>query len=269
MPTARILRPAARHGCLRLPHSALLTRRHITTPITTSPLNLTLANPYLDLTPHSHAPLPAPSSLTIFPNFLSQDTQFRLATLAEKKLRRLCGKAFWAGHFDGVTKEYRECSVRSWGVGVGGGDDVRDVGDEDLPGWVLGRVKRTVEAEVGSTSADAGGADGKIQWLDPHILELAENGEIRAHVDNVEASGSIVTGLCLLSPAVMIFRKVSDSSTSFTALMEPGTLYVQRDALRYDYTHEIPVDGQLRMFRGSPVPRGRRISIMMRDALKG
>ncbi|KAI8922525.1 hypothetical protein DFJ77DRAFT_419734, partial [Powellomyces hirtus] len=191
-----------------------------------------------------------PNSLTLYPEFLTPEAQAQLATAADRKLRRICGRKYWDGHFDGVIRNYRECSVSAW-AGPSAGDEA-----DAVPREVVRKIKATVESEVGET----------VKWIDPHILDLGLGGEIRAHVDNIKASGSIITGLCLLAPAVIIFRHVKDPSISFSALMNPGTLYVQRDALRFDYTHEIPDDSALRSFKATAVPRGRRISVMMRNA---
>ncbi|TPX69442.1 hypothetical protein SpCBS45565_g02467 [Spizellomyces sp. 'palustris'] len=225
-------------------------RSHVTTPSFQRNFGqLFPSNPHVDISNHT-SKLPPPSSLTIIPNFLSPAQQALVTKSADKKLRRLCGREYWNGHFDGVIEKYRECSVGAWSRS--GGDEADIVG-------IVDEIKKVVEELV---EAD-GGRVGK--WLDPHILDLGEGGEIRAHVDNVQASGTIITGLCLLSPAVIIFRQVKDPTQYFSALLEPGSLYIQRDALRFDYTHEIPDDPTLRKFKGDPIPRGRRISIMMRN----
>ncbi|KAJ3175849.1 Alpha-ketoglutarate-dependent dioxygenase alkB 7, mitochondrial [Geranomyces variabilis] len=234
--------------------------------------SLSPANPNLDLTHHAHVPLPPPTALRIYPSFLAPDAQTHLAAAADSKLRRLAGKKYWDGHFDGVIRQYRECSVSAWAAH----SELRLQQDQQqqqqqqqqpahlhdtadaFPRSIVAKVKRTVEAERGEP----------IEWLDPHMLDLAADGEIKAHVDNIQASGAIITGLCLLSPTVIVFRNVADPTAYFSALMQPGALYVQRDALRFDYTHEIPGgDSALRVFGGKPIPPARRISIMMRDAL--
>ncbi|KAJ3170755.1 Alpha-ketoglutarate-dependent dioxygenase alkB 7, mitochondrial [Geranomyces variabilis] len=250
----------------------------LTTPSVGRPLHsfsLTPDNPYLDTAHHTHVPLPPPSALTIYPLFLATDAQTRLAAAADSKLRRLAGKKYWDGHFDGVIRQYRECSVSAWAAH----SELRlqqqqqqqqqqpqlahmhDSADA-FPRSIVSEVKRAVETE-------RGGKYEAIDWIDPHILDLAADGEIKAHVDNIQASGAVITGLCLLSPTVIVFRNVADPTAYFSALMEPGTLYVQRDALRFDYTHEIPGGASaLRVFDGKPIPPARRISIMMRDALR-
>ncbi|KAJ3156668.1 Alpha-ketoglutarate-dependent dioxygenase alkB 7, mitochondrial [Geranomyces michiganensis] len=264
--------PFGRPKHLRAAYSAVRRRVHS--------VSLTPANPYLDVSHHSHVPLPPPSALTIYPSFLTPEAQTRLVAAADSKLRRLAGKKYWDGHFDGVIRQYRECSVSAWAAH----SELRfqhiqqqyhhpqpahmhDSADA-FPRSVISEIKRAVENAARGSGGDDGDKHEEIRWIDPHILDLAAEGEIKAHVDNVQASGAIITGLCLLSPTVIVFRSVADPSAYFTALMEPGALYVQRDALRFDYTHEIPGgDSPLRVFGGKLIPPARRISIMMRDAL--
>ena len=67
-------------------------------------------------------------------------------------------------------------------------------------------------------------------------MDLAgEDSEIKAHTDN--NTGRLVAGLCLGSPAVMIFRKGNEIHK---VLLEENCFYMQFDKLRYEYTHEIP-----------------------------
>ncbi|KAJ3022589.1 Alpha-ketoglutarate-dependent dioxygenase alkB 7, mitochondrial [Thoreauomyces humboldtii] len=179
------------------------------------------------------------------------ETHEALVSAADRKLRRLCGKAYWKTHHDGVINNYREASVSAWGTLAGPGTD-----EEALPRSIVERIKRQVETETGGDPID---------WLDPHILDLAAGGDIRAHVDNLQASGSIITGLCLMSPAVAVFRSAKDPNVRFSAWLEPRTLYVQRDDLRFVYTHEILATLPWRGSTPKEV-RGRRMSLMMRNA---
>jgi len=110
-----------------------------------------------------------------------------------------------------------------------------------------------------------------INWLAVHVLDLAEDGSIAPHVDSVKFSGGIVAGLCLLSPSVMILSPDGEvvcpveKQQRVKILLEPRTLYFLSKDARYKWKHEIPagvVD-----FRGQPITKTRRISLMFRDEL--
>ncbi|KAJ3181342.1 Alpha-ketoglutarate-dependent dioxygenase alkB 7, mitochondrial [Gaertneriomyces sp. JEL0708] len=229
--------------------------RHIDglrTVSTSTQYKLDPSNPYLDLTNHS-APLPPSDALILIPNFLSESEHSHLISECDRKIKRLCGRKYLDGHFDQVISTYRECSVSAWN-GSNATQQGLSPGEAEAVA-ILDRVKRTVQELL----------DAKpIRWLDPHILDLGNGGEIRAHVDNLEASGSIIVGLSLLSPAVIVFRKSGDPSQYFRALVEARSLYIQSDELRYGYTHEIPNEPQL-LLNNKQIIKDRRISIMLRD----
>ncbi|KAI9105943.1 hypothetical protein DFS34DRAFT_37238 [Phlyctochytrium arcticum] len=212
------------------------------------------SNALLDLSTHN-APLPPPSSLTILPDFFTTNEQELLIASANKKLRSLCGKEYWTGHFDGVIESYRECTVRTWS----GGHPDSDTQIVSL----LERVKLAAEESSAEVETESVRKPGK--WLDPHVLDLKAGGEIRAHVDNLQASGSIITGVCLVSDAVAVFRHKDDANQYFKALLPAGCVYIQRDALRYSYTHEFPKDETLRSLKGRFIAPDRRISILLRN----
>ncbi len=109
-----------------------------------------------------------------------------------------------------------------------------------------------------------------------HVLDLQPepSGRIDNHVDSVKFSGEVVAGLSLLSPAVMRLRH--ETSDRVVDLFLPErSLYILSGESRYNWGHAIvsregatgepgfrPVT-----FRGHPVTRGRRISIIFRDEL--
>ncbi|KAI8999800.1 hypothetical protein BC832DRAFT_199742 [Gaertneriomyces semiglobifer] len=236
----RVLWPSFRH------------LRGLRTISTATQYTLDPSNPYLDLATHS-APLPPSDALIIIPNFLSESEHSHLISECDRKIKRLCGRKYLEGHFDKVISTYRECSVSAWN-GSNATRQGLSPGEAEAV-VILDRAKRTVQ-EL---------RDAKpIRWLDPHILDLGNGGEIRAHVDNLEASGSIIVGVSLQSPAAIVFRKSDDPSQYFTALVEARSLYIQSDELRYGYTHEIPNNPQL-LLNNKHIVKDRRISIMLRD----
>lgn len=65
-----------------------------------------------------------------------------------------------------------------------------------------------------------------------HILDLAEAGYIKPHVDNVKFSGDLLSGLCLLSPALMDLTH-EESKETITAFLPPRCLYVMTPEGRF------------------------------------
>ncbi|GAB5586686.1 hypothetical protein Unana1_01586 [Umbelopsis nana] len=141
----------------------------------------------------------------VYPGFVSNQEHDRIADICEKKLKRALGRQveYHQQHFDTVIHRYRECSASHWGKQ-----------DEYMTDFIKSRIYSTFPDQF--------------EWIEPHILDLDAGGEIRAHIDNVEYSGSVVAGLCLLSPAIMTLRHKDDSNIRLDVLLEPGTFYIQR-----------------------------------------
>ncbi|KAH8117294.1 hypothetical protein DFH11DRAFT_1541595 [Phellopilus nigrolimitatus] len=99
-----------------------------------------------------------------------------------------------------------------------------------------------------------------------HILHLGAEGEIFPHVDNLEASGSWILGVSLGAPRTLRMEKVGDAEDSFEVLLPSGSVYIQRDAMRFEYKHSITKNKE---FRGEVPTEGQRISIMIRDLKLG
>ncbi|KAF0484142.1 DnaJ-domain-containing protein [Gigaspora margarita] len=181
----------------------------------------------------------------LLPNQFTPFEQEFLLDQSLKKLKRVFGKqiVYQDSHFDDVIQGYRECQASHW---VDQNDKVIEIFNKKVYDF----FPRTIE------------------WLPVHILDLSETGGIKPHIDNVDYSGNIVAGICLLSSTVMIFRHKDDKNCNFSVLLEPGCLYIQRDEVRFNFTHEIPQDPDQHVFKGQIIPKGRRISLMFRDMKK-
>ncbi|UIZ26667.1 hypothetical protein KXD40_001565 [Peronospora effusa] len=96
-----------------------------------------------------------------------------------------------------------------------------------------------------------------------HVIELAEDGYIKPHLDSIKFSGRVVAGVNLLSPSVMRFKEEYGDSV-IDAYLPRRSMYMMTGKVRYHYTHEI-VPG-MQVFKGQvPVNRTHRISILLRD----
>lgn len=170
-------------------------------------------------------------------NFVSKRESQLLVQEIDFKLRKM--KKYQHSHFDSVIQNYKEMAPSSFSS------------EFDA---ILTRMKNSVQKELGLSDIK----------FNVHILDLAcENSGIGAHTDN--HTGRFVAGLCLLSPAVMIFRKGQESHP---VLLDENCFYIQHGLLRNDYTHEIPFqESQEHSIDSIRVPRARRISILLREEL--
>ncbi|KAI5454304.1 hypothetical protein NCC49_004362 [Naganishia albida] len=106
-----------------------------------------------------------------------------------------------------------------------------------------------------------------------HALHLAPEGYILPHVDNVDASGTVIIGVSLgaerilrLEEASQEGRKTNIVHKGWDVLLKTGSLYLQRDTIRYNYVHSILPYGPDSTWAGSPLVPGHRVSLMIRDA---
>ncbi|THV07935.1 hypothetical protein K435DRAFT_772272 [Dendrothele bispora CBS 962.96] len=97
-----------------------------------------------------------------------------------------------------------------------------------------------------------------------HLLHLASNGEILPHIDNIESSGSWILGVSLGGDRILRMQDCSEPDKMFEVLLRSGSVYIQRNALRYQYKHSIL---KRRSFDDIAIGDGQRLSIMIRDRL--
>ncbi|XP_053677940.1 alpha-ketoglutarate-dependent dioxygenase alkB homolog 7, mitochondrial [Anopheles nili] len=114
-----------------------------------------------------------------------------------------------------------------------------------------------------------------------HVLDLAEDGVIKAHVDSVRYCGNTIAGISLLSDSVMrmvrtndeeqtneeyrqIFSKDRDKKYWADVLLPRRSLYIMKHSARYKFTHEI-LPGKDSWFREKFITKTRRISIICRN----
>lgn len=201
-------------------------------------------HPYVDLGHAPEWPLDR-LGLVVLPGFVDEAEHDALVSDAE---RYLTARAHYEeGHWDGVIRHFREAAVPS---------------PSFTPAF----------AHLASRVTGAGGLfpppSREVGPPKPHahVLELAAGGWIDAHVDSVKFSGGVVSGVCLLSDAVMLLTHVSAPSVRVTLLLPRRCVYLLTGPSRYAFQHSVPVGGTAECaFRGAPVHRGRRISLMFRD----
>ncbi|CAG8708747.1 8695_t:CDS:2, partial [Dentiscutata erythropus] len=98
----------------------------------------------------------------ILPNHFTSLEQEFLLDQSLKKFKRVFGKkvTYQDAHFDGVIHGYRECQSTHW--------------DDDE------KTNEIFNKKIFSLFPE------NLRWLPVHLLELANYGGIKAHIDNVE-----------------------------------------------------------------------------------
>ncbi|ETV66350.1 hypothetical protein, variant 1 [Aphanomyces astaci] len=173
------------------------------------------------------------NDLQVMQDVLTLDEERLLADEAAALLRR---RRYEVNHWDQVIVNFKEMETVKWS---------QEAAD------ILARV-RTLPI-----------LPQDLEYFPPvHVIDLAEAGYIKPHVDSIKFSGQVVAGLNLLSPAVMRFEE-EHGDNRIDLLLPRRSFYCMRGGVRYRYTHEILPGVQ--HFQGQPVERTRRISIMIRD----
>eukprot|EP00049_Salpingoeca_infusionum_P015520 m.303018 g.303018 ORF g.303018 m.303018 type:complete len:266 (-) comp15890_c0_seq33:2571-3368(-) len=171
--------------------------------------------------------------LRVIPNVVTDSEVAVLMGDVEKKLHRM---RYSEAHFDQVISGYRELHRRDWTPACSN---------------ILARLKaHPLLATQHSINQDV------------HVLDLAEHGEIGAHVDSIKFVGPVIAGVCVLSPAVVRFEE-EDGDDVVEALIQPNTMYIMSGAIRYKYTHAV-TDSTFTWNDSPPLHRTRRISFMFR-----
>ncbi|XP_033738761.1 alpha-ketoglutarate-dependent dioxygenase alkB homolog 7, mitochondrial-like [Pecten maximus] len=173
-------------------------------------------------------------SMHVYKNFISPDEEEQLFNEIEPYMKRL---RYEYDHWDGAIQGYRETERKKWTKNNEA--ILKRVGDLAFPPAVqpLAHV---------------------------HILDLSKDGHIKPHIDAVRFCGSTIAGLCLLSPCVMRLVHDKDKQRWADILLDRRSLYIMKDAARFNYTHEV-LSNENSVFNGHPVPKDRRISVIMRN----
>ncbi|XP_055604036.1 alpha-ketoglutarate-dependent dioxygenase alkB homolog 7, mitochondrial [Uranotaenia lowii] len=190
------------------------------------------------------------TDMTVIPNFITEAEEKSLLEELEPYLKRM---RYEFDHWDDAIHGYRETERKHW---------------FPTNRVVFDRLKTT--AFQGETLPHV------------HVLDLAKEGVIKPHVDSVRYCGNIIAGISLLTDSVMrmvrtndekqtnaeyrqVFETNRDDMYWSDVLLTRRSLYIMRDSARYKYTHEI-LAGEDSLFKHKKVDKGRRISIICRNA---
>ncbi|KAG0318259.1 Alpha-ketoglutarate-dependent dioxygenase alkB 7, mitochondrial, partial [Linnemannia gamsii] len=236
---------------------------HLTTPASIASTHFDLSH----IPPQEHAQIL--HDFILVPEYLSPEEHDMMVKGATLKLKRALGKQvrYEDGHFDRVITRYRECSAGDWSSSHPLPATNPSTSSQPSNNSTTTKKERTTPLEM-MTSIKSEFFPSTWNWVAPHILELeAGQGGIKPHVDHLDASGSVVAGLCLGSSAVMELIHQDDPQKWFRVLLPKRCFYFQRDSVRYSYKHGIPIEAEDHQFKGVVVPKEKRISVMLRNAL--
>ncbi|OWZ21895.1 hypothetical protein PHMEG_0003476 [Phytophthora megakarya] len=183
---------------------------------------------------HCHDPLVSEGDLQLMLDVITEDEEKVVADECSRILKR---RRYEEDHWDNVIIKFKEMERSRWST------ETRNILDKV-------REAAIVPKELNYFPA-------------VHVIELAEDGYIKPHVDSIKFSGRVVAGINLLSPSIMRFKEEHGDSI-IDAYLQRRSMYMMTGRVRYHYTHEILPGAQV--FRGElPVHRTHRISIMLRD----
>lgn len=140
-------------------------------------------------------------------------------------LSQVCGKAHVGqGHFDSVIHHYRESLLSSLPP------------PSPLYPDLIPLLNRAYAFLTSSPQVVEGSSSPPREAL-THLLHLAPEGEILPHVDNLDASGGMIIGICLGTERILrLTRKGVDKGDreGWDILLPNGCLYLQRFVLNQD-----------------------------------
>lgn len=186
------------------------------------------------------------SSVQVLPDVITPEEEVRLVAELEGNVRR---RRYVDNHWDSVIEKYREVEKRKW----------IDPANKALAERIKALILQTLQRPK------------TLPFLPVHVIDLAEDGFIKPHVDSIKFSGDIVCGISLCSPAIMQLKgdeeQGMDPSSIVRLLLRPRSLYILCGEARYKYAHEIlaPSPEGERWTDGEVVARGRRLSLVFRD----
>ncbi|XP_014275160.1 alpha-ketoglutarate-dependent dioxygenase alkB homolog 7, mitochondrial [Halyomorpha halys] len=174
----------------------------------------------------------AMENVSVINDFLSQSEEKSLLKEIEPYMKRL---RYQYDHWDHAIHGFRETERLKW---------------NESNSAILNKIK-----------CIAFGNDSTLPHT--HILDLAENGYIKPHIDSIRFCGNTIAGASLLSDSVMRFCNEQNKFT-FSVLLKRRSLYIMRGPVRYDFTHEI-LSNDVSCFQGNKIIKTRRISVICRS----
>lgn len=189
-----------------------------------------------------------PTSAVVYEDFLAAAEGEALIRDISSRMHR---RRYEQGHWDAVITDYKEV----------------ELGDESTLSTLSQQTLEKCREELRNRHLKP-----SAQFLPCHAIAL--RGQLKAHVDSIRFSGSMVAGISLLSSSIMRLVPANNNGNKhwIDLCLPPLSLYVLTGMSRYDYTHEL-LEGTATFQHANTasvihVQRDQRLSIIFRD-MKG
>jgi alkylated DNA repair protein alkB family protein 7 len=195
------------------------------------------------------------SQLYIHENIIDDNESNILCQWIDNKVKK---KRYLSDHFDHVISNYKEFEY----INNNNNDDNNNNNDNNNNDDKIGTIMKRISQIVIQNSKI-----NNIELLNPHVIDLSEDGYIGPHVDSIKFSGHLIAGLSLLSTRILSLVPVnSDNKEVIELYIKPKSLYILTNELRFDYSHSI-LGKNCSPQKLQPIEVKRRLSIMFRDTI--
>jgi len=178
------------------------------------------------------------NSFTLCENFIDSVEESNLVDEVQPHLER---QVYEKDHWDEAIVDFRETERKHW---------------NHLNKETIQRLQKTAFEPEGTKL---------LPYV--HVLDLAENGFIKPHIDSSRFCGDTVAVMSLLSDSVLKLVHENYDKYVVHVLVPRRSLYILRGISRYNYTHAI-LKKEESIFKGDAVLKERRISIVCRNEAK-
>lgn len=175
------------------------------------------------------------STMNIYENFITEDEEKSLLNEVEPYLKRL---RYEYAHWDNMIHGYRETEFSKWN-------------EENIK--IINKIREKAFLP------------GMPQLGLVHVLDLAEDGWIKPHVDSSRFCGEVIATISLLSDCIMRLTYVGHEKDYWDDVFVPKrSLYIMKGIARHKYNHEI-LSKKDSVYKGKVIDKVRRISIICRS----
>lgn len=175
------------------------------------------------------------STMNIHENFISKEEEISLLNEIEPYMKRL---RYEYDHWDNAIHGYRETEFPKWN-------------DENTK--IISKIREKAFPP------------NMPQLKFVHVLDLAENGWIKPHIDSTRFCGEVIAAISLLSDCIMRLTYDGHEQDYWSDFLIPRrSLYIMQGVARHKYKHEV-LSKEKSFFEGKIVNKTRRISVICRS----
>ncbi|XP_050442153.1 alpha-ketoglutarate-dependent dioxygenase alkB homolog 7, mitochondrial isoform X2 [Adelges cooleyi] len=139
---------------------------------------------------------------TVVPDAVTENEEVQLIDEIEKSLKRL---RYQHDHWDDAIHGYRETEVVVW--------------KNQTNGDIIQRLRSLAFKDDSNT----------VPMQRVHVLDICDDGYVKAHVDSIKFCGNIIAGLSLLSDSIMRLADEAEPHIHVRALLPRRSLYIMKN----------------------------------------